>query len=38
MHFDAQPGARPVPNITQIRALDGYYAWRREQARANGPH
>jgi para-nitrobenzyl esterase len=38
MHFDAQPGARPVPNMTQIKALDGYYAWRREQARANGPH
>jgi para-nitrobenzyl esterase len=38
MHFDAQPGARQVPNMTQVNALDGYYAWRREQAKANGTH
>jgi para-nitrobenzyl esterase len=35
MHFDAQPSARPVPNMTQIKALDAYYAWRREQAKTN---
>jgi para-nitrobenzyl esterase len=34
MHFDAQPGARPVPNMVQIQALDGYYAWRRGEAKA----
>ena len=37
MYFDdAHPGARPVPNIEQIKALDGYYAWRREEARTKG--
>jgi para-nitrobenzyl esterase len=36
MHFDAQPSARPVPNMAQIKALDAYYAWRREQAKTNG--
>ena len=34
MHFDAQPGARPVPNMVQIQALDGYFAWRRGEAKA----
>ena len=29
MHFDAKPGARPAPNMTQIKALDDYFAWRR---------
>jgi len=33
---DAQPGARPVPNIAQIKALDAYYAWRRGEAKASG--
>ena len=31
---DAQAGARPVPNIAQIKALDAYYAWRRQSAQA----
>jgi para-nitrobenzyl esterase len=31
---DAQPGARAVPNMTQIKALDGYYAWRRDETKA----
>ena len=35
--FDAHPSARPVPNLTQIKALDGYFAWRREEARARRP-
>ena len=26
---DSQPGARAIPNIEQIKALDAYYAWRR---------
>jgi para-nitrobenzyl esterase len=33
MHFDAKSGARPVPNMTQIKALDAYYAWRRTEAK-----
>ena len=33
MHFDATSSARPAPNMTQIRALDDYFAWRREQAK-----
>ena len=35
MHFDAKSSARPVPNMTQIKAFDGYYAWLRE-SRAKG--
>ena len=31
---DAMPGARPVPNIEQIKALDSYYVWRRDEAKA----
>jgi para-nitrobenzyl esterase len=34
MHFDAQSGSRPVPNMTQIKAFDSYYAWRRDEAKA----
>ena len=33
---DKQSGARPVPNIDQIKALDGYYAWRRDEAKGKG--
>jgi para-nitrobenzyl esterase len=36
MFFDAQPGARPLPNMAQIKAFDGYYKWLREQAKAHG--
>jgi hypothetical protein len=38
MVFDAQPGARPLPNMAQIKAFDGYYKWLREQARTRGTH
>ena len=38
MFFDGQPGARPVPNITQIKALDAYYAWRRDEAKSKATH
>ena len=34
MHFDTKSSARPVPNMTQIKALDAYFAWRREEAKA----
>jgi para-nitrobenzyl esterase len=34
MLLDAHPSARPVPNMTQIKALDSYYAWRREEAKS----
>jgi para-nitrobenzyl esterase len=34
MHLDANPSARPVPNLAQIKAMDDYFAWRREEARA----
>ena len=34
MHFDAKPSARPVPNMTEIKALDSYFAWRRQEAKA----
>jgi len=33
MIFDSDPGARALPNMEKIKAFDGYYAWRREQAR-----
>ena len=36
MFFDARSSARPVPNMTQIKALDGYFAWRRSEAKAKG--
>ena len=35
---DTQPGAQPVPNIQQIKALDAYYAWRRGEAKTKGTH
>jgi para-nitrobenzyl esterase len=38
MIFDTNSSARPVPNLTKIKALDGYYAWRREQAKAAHAH
>jgi para-nitrobenzyl esterase len=34
MHFDAKSSARPVPNMAQIKAMDAYFAWRREDAKA----
>jgi para-nitrobenzyl esterase len=34
MFFDAKSSARPLPNMPQLKALDAYYAWRREQAKA----
>ena len=34
MHFDTTSSARPVPNMTQLKALDAYYAWRRDEIKA----
>jgi para-nitrobenzyl esterase len=34
MHLDAKSSARPVPNMTPIKALDDYYAWRRDEVKA----
>src|SRR5262249_34015956 len=31
MQLDAAPAPIAVPNIEQLKALDGYYAWRRSQ-------
>jgi para-nitrobenzyl esterase len=33
MYFDAHSSGRPVPNIAQIKALDAYYVWRRQEAK-----
>jgi len=29
MQLDSTPAPIPVPNLEQLKALDGYYAWRR---------
>jgi para-nitrobenzyl esterase len=31
MILGSKPGAGPVPNLKQVRALDAYFAWRRQQ-------
>jgi para-nitrobenzyl esterase len=33
MFFDTNPSARPIPNLEKLKAHDGYYSWRREEAR-----
>ena len=33
MFFDPNPGARDLPNMEKLQAMDAYYAWRRQQAR-----
>jgi para-nitrobenzyl esterase len=33
MFFEAQSSARPIPNMEQVKSLDGYYAWRRDEAK-----
>jgi para-nitrobenzyl esterase len=32
MYFDGTVGPKPVPNATQLQALNDYYAWRRAEA------
>jgi hypothetical protein len=34
MFFDTQSSPRSVPNMEKIKAFDGYYAYRREEAKA----
>jgi para-nitrobenzyl esterase len=34
MFFDAKSSARPVPNMTQIKALDSYFVWRRSDLKS----
>ncbi|HTW65168.1 MAG TPA: carboxylesterase family protein [Bryobacteraceae bacterium] len=34
MYFDGHSGAEPAPNMTEIKAMDVYFAWRREQAKS----
>lgn len=36
MHFDTKSSARPVPNMTQLKALDAYFAWRRDEVKTRG--
>jgi para-nitrobenzyl esterase len=35
LHIDGTTRAEPVPNLTQLRALDDYFGWRRQQAHAH---
>jgi para-nitrobenzyl esterase len=32
MYFDGHSGGQPVANATKLKAMDAYFAWRREQA------
>jgi len=36
MVFDANPSARPVPNLDKLKVFDAYISWLREQAKKNG--
>jgi para-nitrobenzyl esterase len=36
MVFDANPGARPLPNLDKVKVFDAYIVWLREQAKKNG--
>jgi para-nitrobenzyl esterase len=36
MVFDATPGARPLPNLDEVKVFDAYISWRREEAKKNG--
>ncbi|HUA21615.1 MAG TPA: carboxylesterase family protein [Bryobacteraceae bacterium] len=38
MYLGAHSGAQDVPNMAQIKALDGYFAWRREQEKTELEH
>src|SRR5262249_25212617 len=35
MQFDTIASVRPTPNMRQLKALDDYYTWRREQAKSH---
>jgi len=32
MCLSQEPAARPLPNLEKLKAIDAYFAWRREQA------
>jgi para-nitrobenzyl esterase len=36
MVFDADPSARPVPNLDKLKAYDAYISWLREQVKEEG--
>jgi para-nitrobenzyl esterase len=36
MVFDADPSARPVPNLDKLKAYDAYISWLREQVKEGG--
>jgi para-nitrobenzyl esterase len=36
MVLDAVPGARPLPNLDNVKVFDAYISWAREQAKKNG--
>lgn len=38
MYLDAHPHAGPVPNMRQLKALDAYYRWRREDMTKKRAH
>ena len=35
MVFDKSSGARPLPNMRELQAMDRYFAWRRAQMHAH---
>ena len=37
MFFDKTPSARPMPHLEKLKAIDAYYAWRRQQAAGATP-
>ncbi len=37
MVFDQAPSAKPMPDLGKLKAIDAYYAWRRQQARESSP-
>lgn len=34
MYFDGHSSAEPVPNMTELQAMDKYFFWRREQEKS----
>lgn len=34
LYFDGHSSAEPAPNMTEIKAMDSYFAWRREQEKS----
>ncbi len=38
MYLDTHPHAGPVPNLRQLKVLDAYFAWLREEAKGKRVH